>query len=172
MLEGTKIYLLNFTFLQAGTWYGSLVIRDISETYRIRSRVMITRTTKAGHPFIFYYLIFPVSKLLWNMPLTGLTRVAIWGLIVNQAMIFIFFWLLSMIHEWFILYEKKGGVYNLAPRKPSFPQILVSLSARSWQQLHDIGEIYYRSSLLIIFNSVQKFNKIMNCYSLSHPKKT
>lgn len=77
-----------------------------------------------------------------------------------------------MIHEWFILYEKKGGVYNLAPRKPSFPQILVSLSARSWQQLHDIGEIYYRSSLLIIFNSVQKFNKIMNCYSLSHPKKT
>lgn len=172
MLEGTKIYLLNFTFLQAGTWYGSLVIRDISETYRIRSRVMITRTTKAGHPFIFYYHIFPVSKLLWNvMPLTGLTTVAIWGLIVNQATIF-FFWLLSMIHEWFILYEKKGGVYNLAPRKPSFPQILVSLSARSWQQLHDIGEIYYRSSLLIIFNSVQKFNKIMNCYSLSHPKKT
>lgn len=91
MLEGTKIYLLNFTFLQAGTWYGSLVIRDISETYRIRSRVMITRTTKAGHPFIFYYLIFPVSKLLWNMPLTGLTTVAIWGLIVNQATIFIFF---------------------------------------------------------------------------------
>lgn len=172
MLEGTKIYLLNFTFLQAGTWYGSLVIRDISETYRIRSRVMITRTTKAGHPFIFYYLIFPVSKLLWNMPLTGLTTVAIWGLIVNQATIFSFFWLLSMIHEWFILYEKKGGVYNLAPRKPSFPQILVSLSARSWQQLHDIGEIYYRSSLLIIFNSVQKFYKIMNCYSLSHPKKT
>lgn len=29
------------------------------------------------------------------------------------------------------LYEIKGGVYNLAPRKPSFPQILVSLSARS-----------------------------------------